>query len=323
MLNTATRTIPFANIQPQLFDGVAASMAALGTREPALNLDQRSPVPVALIFKLSHQLTPASIADSLSQLMVFYHVLHSQVLNGNRLVFPHQSSRQLVKHIFSSIRNLSLYPRYAQSGFVPIARAFHLTAKRFVSFAQLLELGSVPFRVRDFLAVAQRQQSADTQVNANLFINRWQRLSINVYQQRNSPPSSGRKFYRDSRRLNAFRQQPAPTNRQRLSTFSQVDLTVFVSERCFSKLSAVTVTLLFEVRVLGPPREEVSESPLQVPQPLLKRYAANFFEERQLSLFLPAGQQLRSIVVANPLLLSIPSLCPCRQCFVVDQKSAA
>ena len=155
MPNTATRTIPLTNIQRQLMNRVAASMAALGAREPAVNLEQGSPVPVALIFKLPHQLTPTSITDSLSKLAVFYHVLHCQVFNGNRLVFAYQSSRQLVKHIFSSIGNLSVNTGYSQSCFMPIVRPFHLAAKRFLSFAQFVILGLKPFGVQGLFARAQ------------------------------------------------------------------------------------------------------------------------------------------------------------------------
>ncbi len=116
---------------------------------------------------------------------------------------------------------------------MPVVRAFYLAAKRFVSLAQLLELSSVPFRVRDLLTVTERQQSADTQVDANLFLNWRQWLNINVYQQRDRPPTSGRQLYGNGGWLSTFRQQPTPTNRQWLSTFSQVDLTVLVLKRRF------------------------------------------------------------------------------------------
>ncbi len=73
--------------------------------------------------------------------MVLHHVFHSQVLDGDQLVFSHPLSPQLVKHIFSSVGNLSVNPRYAQSCFVPIVRPFYLAAKGFLSFVQLMDLG--------------------------------------------------------------------------------------------------------------------------------------------------------------------------------------
>ncbi|MGB3300507.1 MAG: hypothetical protein WBA76_19770, partial [Phormidesmis sp.] len=70
MPNSATRALPFTNAQRQLVNGAMALIAVLGTREPTVNLDQRSPIPVALVLKLPDQLPPTRITDSLSKAVV-------------------------------------------------------------------------------------------------------------------------------------------------------------------------------------------------------------------------------------------------------------
>ncbi len=106
MASPALRAIPSADIERQLFNDMSTMATSLRTRKPTVNLDKSATIPIALIFKLSNQFTPASITDSSRQFLILDHVLHSQILNGDGLVFTHQSSRQLVNKIFSGIGNL-------------------------------------------------------------------------------------------------------------------------------------------------------------------------------------------------------------------------
>src|SRR4028119_1957460 len=90
----AGRTIPRPDIQWQLLHNVTTMPTPFRTRKPAVYLDKVATIPVALIFKLSDQLTPTSITDGLRQFPILDHILQGQILNGDGLVFTHQSSRQ-------------------------------------------------------------------------------------------------------------------------------------------------------------------------------------------------------------------------------------
>ena len=92
----ALRTIPLPNIKRQFINNVTALSTALAARKPSVNLNQRPTIPLALIFQLTHQLSPACISNCLCQLMVLQHILHRQIFDSNRLVFTYQSSCQLV-----------------------------------------------------------------------------------------------------------------------------------------------------------------------------------------------------------------------------------
>src|SRR5262245_39724885 len=72
------RADPLAHVPRQHLVDVAASMAPLRTVIPAINLNQRAPIPRRLVLQLAHYLTPANVADALGQLQIANHVLDGQ-----------------------------------------------------------------------------------------------------------------------------------------------------------------------------------------------------------------------------------------------------
>jgi hypothetical protein len=104
MVHPTLWALPLSNLQRQPLDYVTTVSAALRAGEPTVNFHQSSTIPLAFVFQLPHQLTPPGITDGTSETVVFDHIFHSQVLNGNRLVFTHQSCRQLVGMVLPGIR---------------------------------------------------------------------------------------------------------------------------------------------------------------------------------------------------------------------------
>jgi peptidoglycan hydrolase-like protein with peptidoglycan-binding domain len=152
MVSFTLRAIPFPNIQRQLFNNVTKIATSLRTRKPSVNLDQSATIPITLVFKLSDQFAPTSIANGKGKFPILHHVLHSQILNGDGLVFTHQSSRQLVKEILSSVANFSMDFSDYKTGFITIARSLLLPAQRFLRPSQLgtfcLSYPSLPWKCR-------------------------------------------------------------------------------------------------------------------------------------------------------------------------------
>ena len=87
MVRFTVRTVPFPNVQRQLFNDVPTLAASLRTRKPAVNLDQRATSMVALVLKLSDQLAPTGIADRERKLPILHRVLHRQILDGDGFGF--------------------------------------------------------------------------------------------------------------------------------------------------------------------------------------------------------------------------------------------
>ena len=187
MVSAAVGAVPFTNVQRQLFNDVPTLATPLRTRKPAVNLDQCATIPVALVLKLSNQFAPTGIADRQRKLPILHHVLHCQVLDGNRLVFTHQSSRQLVKKVFSSITDFLMHFCDSEPRFVAIVRPLLLATQRFLNFLQLAVFHSKAFGVRNLFTCTQSDQAGHAQVNPDLIRGLGQRFNLNIHQQGNRP----------------------------------------------------------------------------------------------------------------------------------------
>jgi hypothetical protein len=58
---------------------------------PTVNCDEGSSIPLALVFQLADKLTPSHITDGFSQTVILNHILDSQTLHANHLVFVHNA----------------------------------------------------------------------------------------------------------------------------------------------------------------------------------------------------------------------------------------
>ena len=98
-------------------------VTSLTAGEKLVNLDQLSPVPFTLIFKLTKELTPRGIADTSSKLAVLDHVSNCQIFNRNYAIGSHQLSCQLMQKIGTSILNFGVYSSYLKSRALSVIRA--------------------------------------------------------------------------------------------------------------------------------------------------------------------------------------------------------
>ena len=137
-------TIPLTDIQRQRLNDITTVSTAFTAGEPSVNLDKGTPVPLALVIELSHQLTPSSIRNRLSQRVVFHHIFNCQILNHDGLVFTHQLSRQFMEKVFTAISDLTVGTSHFNSRLMPIYRSFFLTTKRFLN---TLEFAAMAFKV--------------------------------------------------------------------------------------------------------------------------------------------------------------------------------
>jgi len=163
-------TVPFPDIKRQFIDNVTAVSTALRTGKPSVNLHQCPTVPLALVFQLTNQFTPTSIGDRLCKLVILQHVFHGQILDGNRLVFTHQSSCQLVKQIFPGVSNSSLNPGDLTSGLLSIVGTFDSTRQGFLSLSQLVAKTLKVFGISYFLPVTCSNQAGDSRIDSYGFI---------------------------------------------------------------------------------------------------------------------------------------------------------
>jgi hypothetical protein len=252
--------------------------------------------------------------------MVSHHILHSQVLNHDGLVFSHQLSRQLIQKILPRIRDCSVDFCCLQSRFIPIVRPLDLAAESFLHPFQLLTKSIKVLWIRNLLSCAQRQQACDAQVNPyRLHCNR-QRLNRHIiHQDGNEPPSSSIQFHRNGTGVAAFGQLPAPTDGQGFSAFSQEDLSIFPTKGRLGELSRTPIALLFEVRVLCSTCPEIAKCLLKVSQSLLQGDAAHIIEKLKVFFLFPQGKLSGRLNIVHSLLPFVPSFGSVSQCLVVHQ----
>src|SRR5258707_6624254 len=105
MPDPTCRTRPLAHVQGQGVKHVPAGVATLGTGIPAVNLDQRAPIPGRFVLQLPPQLAPPDVTDGLGERVIADQVLDRQRLHAYRLVFTNEACHQLVRAIAALVTN--------------------------------------------------------------------------------------------------------------------------------------------------------------------------------------------------------------------------
>ncbi len=114
-----------------------AGMTGFRRGVPLINLDQGSSIPLGFVFELADKLAPSHIADRFCKAVVLDHVLDSQALHANHLVFVYHASAELVLVVSPPIVDSSLDFGNLQTCLVPVLRALLLGVPS-LSFCQFL-----------------------------------------------------------------------------------------------------------------------------------------------------------------------------------------
>ena len=97
--------------------------ATFGGGIPLVDLDQVSPIPCCFVFELGHELTPTHVTDRFCKAVVLDHVLDSQALHANHLVFVYYACAELVLVISPAILDTSVDFGNFQPSFVSVLRS--------------------------------------------------------------------------------------------------------------------------------------------------------------------------------------------------------
>ena len=318
----ATRARPHPNIQRELFNHVPTTRTALAGRKPTVNLDQRATVPERFVLKLSDQLRPSSIADGLGERVVPDHVSHSQIFDGDQLVFLNESSRELVQMVGATISNPGVNSSNLQRNLSLIPRAFLLAIHPVLRLAKSGHIFAEVFWVHDLLARRQRDQARDAHVETDLprcYRDFW---NWRIEQQTGKPPPSSIKVDRDCRGGNPFGQFSRPDDIQGFLEFCKKQFSIAVLEGARGEFRTTAVPFAFEFWITRPLRPEIPECLLQVSQGLLHGNARDFVQELEVILFFPGGQSGTRLLVADSFLAFVPAVRSQPQRLVVDQSDA-
>lgn len=109
--------------------------------EPAVDDDEVTPVPGALVLQHGAQFRPRSVGDGARERAVLQHIADGQVLDHDRLVLADESSGELVEKVVPAIGDPCMDPGHLASALVVIAGTSGLAGE--LSLGPR-EAGSVP-----------------------------------------------------------------------------------------------------------------------------------------------------------------------------------
>src|SRR5205807_2312170 len=144
MADAALGADPFTHIKREVLHNMLTIMTRFTGRIPTVNFDEGSSRPLAFIFQLADELTPSHITDGFCQTVIFDHVLDSQTLHADHLVFVDDACRKLVLVVSSTILDTSMHTGHLASCFLPVLGALLFLGMPTLGFCQsLLILGIV------------------------------------------------------------------------------------------------------------------------------------------------------------------------------------
>ncbi len=285
-------------------------------REP-VNLDQGAPVPCCFVVQLSHELTPSDITDRLSKLRVFDHVLDSQALNANDLVFMDNACRELMLVISSSVIDPCMDFGNFQTGFVPVLGVLLFPGMASLYFCQLLLVLLQEAGIADAFTSGKRNHRLDAQVKPDHLWGELMRLHVFFYQDGDEVAVRTIFRDRDRTRLCPLWQRSMPTDIQGLMHFCQSQCRPIPLEGIGSIGSRLLITLFLERGIVGTTFKEVDKGAIQIAKCLLQWDRRDICKPRVC--FLEIRQHGSKIVVVQALAMLEIGRLACRETPIVDK----
>ena len=113
VIGLTSRAVSRPNRKRLALGDVSAFRATLRRRKPAVDFNYSAPSLFCFVLNHTDERGPTSVADRSRQISVLLHSLHVQALQSDDLVLVNNSSRELVKKIFSFVLNLCVDSRHA------------------------------------------------------------------------------------------------------------------------------------------------------------------------------------------------------------------
>lgn len=266
----------------------AARVADLAAGIPLVDDRELASVPFGLVFEHGAELSPACVQNAFVQtafrllpvvkvlsrivrvwfrLAASAHVLDSQVLDDNRLVFTDDSGRELVQEVGTTILDLRVCLRHFQTGLAIIVASFLLPGEFSLRQPEFPQVFSQVSWIVDFLAIAEDGEVFQSHVDADhVSILGW--LEDGIFDQYADVPTSSRVQTDSHAGWSAFAWQGArPTYMQRFAHLRQRQRPVLpIPCECGDGVGGGTsLVFRFESRIGAGLVEEPLECGLQMP----------------------------------------------------------
>ena len=259
-------------------------------REP-VDLDERSPVPVGLVFQLAHELAPSHIADTLGQAVVLEHVLDRQALDAHHLVFADNTRRELVLVIPPPVSDTGVESGHLEPRLGTVATALFLLGEPALRLCQLLLVGGEILGVADGLSRREDDHRGQAQIKPDHRLHHRERRDVFFYEDGDEVAVGGVAGHGDGGRLCSLGKRAAPAESQWLLHLGEGEIGAIPREGRAGVFGGLIASLALEDGILRMPLEEVLEGAVEMVQGLLWGDTRDIVQPDILRLFLESGEQ--------------------------------
>ena len=319
-------TLPEPDIKRKGGKDMSTVRTALGRRIPLVNLDQGASVPLGFVLQLADKFTPTHIADGLGKGMVFEHVLDRETLDADCLEpclggrqRVNDASRELLLVVPTAIPDLGMNASHFETSLRPVLTAFLCACKSALGFCQLLFILAEELRIADVFPRREDHHRFQAKVKPNLLGQGRQRFDVFFYENGNKVAS--RRVFGDSDRggFAPLGQGTAPMDGEGCIHLGQCEVGSIPLEGGRGVFGGLVVMAFLEGGILGTAFKEIAKGSIQMSERLLWGNRGHSIEPVVCRLFLEVGEQSRSLVIIDALLLLVVGIRPQTQCPVVDE----
>lgn len=299
--------------------------AALGThlaaRKPSVDLDHGLTVHRRLAFNGTDRVTDARVAQAAGKAVVFNHAAQVEVFDANRIETTDQRPSQFVAHVLARVSNLFMDSRNALLLPLVAVRSFLLACQRLLLAFELLLIAIRVFRVGDSLAIGQRSQAADAEVDADRFAGFGQWCWLNVHDQRNEVAAGRLANNSHGSRIHGNMLRPLHFESAQFGD-KQSLVADFKLESRASVFRRLLPILSLKRRVASSFVKEIAERGLQMPQRLLRWHTGYFVQPEEIRVFLEFAQSGAGLAVVHAF-AALKRRCSLRKESVVHESCTA
>lgn len=293
--------------------------AAFGGWVPPINPDQGSTIPCCFIFKLGHKLRPSNIADSLCKAVIFDHVLDSETLNADRLVFTDQACRELMEEVRTSVSNLGMDTRHFETGLVSVLGTSLLFGMATLGLGKLLFIFREEFGIADRFTIGEYHEGFQAKISPYGCISLREMGDLVFHQDAHEVAICTILGNGATRGLGTIRQGTRPADSQRVLHLGKGHFPIPVNKGRTCIRSRLLFALLMEYGIVPSSFKEVDERLIQMSQCLLQGDRGNIREPCVAFLLFQVRQGCAQIVVVQTDAILIVGVRSFAQCPIVDE----
>ena len=285
----AFRARPFPHAQRQFLNEVSAVGAGLRGREPAVDLDHGFAVPLGLLFDHADGRSDGCVVQRAGQAVVFNHAAQVEVFDADHIETGNEIGAQLVQRVAAAIGDLLVDAGDVALDLHASLAALRSTGKAFLVEGQpALPLGAV-LRIADALAVRQRCEARDAEVDTDRFAGFRQRRGLRLNHQRYEVFAACRAKQTNRGRMRDRLARPLDLDRADLGELENAPLGV-EREAALGVVRRLPSLFALEGGVRSALVEEVGKRDLQVTQGLLQADARHLVQPYRFRLLLEQCQ---------------------------------